>query len=367
MTILITTNKELSQATTTWYKEPELAIDLECENNLHHYGTHLSLIQVSTRTQTWIIDILSLTNPQPLITILENTNILKVFHDVAFDFSILKEQLNTTPKNIFDTKIAALLLGKKNLGLGSLLKEAFNITKEKRFQKADWLKRPLTKAMITYAAKDTAHLLALKDLLEEELRLKGRLSWAYEEFKALESAPHHVTKQSHLTIKGARQLSGRALARLHALYNERERLAKQLDKPVYFVINNKLLIALAQQPPRSINEWKHLKRVHPAVRSQAHRFYNAVKKGEHLPEEHITPTPKKRLTAKQQQRITLLNTIRKHIASQLKIEAYLIMSQEDMLKLATGAPLSILHHWQQELIQPHLSNHPLFTTQHIKQ
>src|SRR3989338_3330585 len=124
----------------------ELAVDLECENNLHHYGAYITLIQLSSRQKNWIIDILAFQKEglASLFEIFKQPTIQKIFHDVSFDFRILYHQFGCQPKNIFDTQIAAFLLGKEQVGLGSLLAEAFSIHKASKFQRVDWTRRPLS-------------------------------------------------------------------------------------------------------------------------------------------------------------------------------------------------------------------------------
>ena len=146
----IDTSKALLEAVMEWQQATELAVDLECENNLHHYGAYISLIQISTKNKNWIIDVLKLAEIKPLIKILENAEIQKIFHDVSFDFRILQDQFSCHPHNVFDTQIAALFLGKEHLGLGDLLKEYFNVDKESKYQMADSTKQPLNTHMLTF-------------------------------------------------------------------------------------------------------------------------------------------------------------------------------------------------------------------------
>ena len=99
----VDTKDALYEAAREWNSAADLAVDIECENNLHHYGAYITLIQISDRDKNWIIDILALKEIQPLADILENRNIQKIFHDVSFDFRILNEQFSCKPRNVFDT------------------------------------------------------------------------------------------------------------------------------------------------------------------------------------------------------------------------------------------------------------------------
>src|SRR3989338_2410540 len=127
--IFIQSLLELEAAAQEWFHLPEIAIDLECENNLHHYGSYITLIQLSSRTKNWIIDAMAVHQMEPFIQMLENPSIQKFFHDVSFDLRIICHQWPCHPRNIFDTQIAALFLGKKEVGLGSLLESYFGVHK----------------------------------------------------------------------------------------------------------------------------------------------------------------------------------------------------------------------------------------------
>ena len=115
----------------------EIAVDVECENNLHRFGAKLALLQISVSKDTWIIDVVTIKDMSGLKGIFESGAIQKVFHDVSFDLRILFHELGWKIRNIYDTQLAARFLGKEKIGLGSLLEEYFNIHKEQKFQRFD--------------------------------------------------------------------------------------------------------------------------------------------------------------------------------------------------------------------------------------
>ncbi len=242
-----------------------IAIDLECENQLHHYGCFISLIQASTETEDYVIDVLSEKNPKTILEILEDEKIQKVFHDVDFDFRILDEQFSCKPKNIFDTKLAAELLGKEKIGLSSLLKDYFNLKKQSRFQMADWTKRPISKEMLEYAVNDTAHLLKLKNIFEKELKEKQLWQEALKRFKEIENKDFKLKKQNYTDIKGFRYLEKKEKEQLENLFKFRDFWARKLDRPPHFIMSNKKMIEFVKNPP----EWKNVKGVHPIVRKRS--------------------------------------------------------------------------------------------------
>ena len=253
-------------------KEKSIAIDLECENNLHHYGVFISLIQISSPTTHWIVDVLKLKQIDCLINILEDTTIEIIIHDVSFDLRILAKQFNCYPQHIFDTQLAALLLGKEKVGLKNLLEEYCNIGKESKFQMADWTRRPLTKAMLEYAAKDSMYLHKVKESLLKDLTKKGRLEWVKEEMVYLNTIRfEYPTPQWH-DVKCVKSTEAEVMGRIKELHAVRESIAKKVDRPVHFIFNNKQLIEFATTPP----DWDTVKRVHPVVRRSAHRFKKAL-------------------------------------------------------------------------------------------
>ena len=160
-------------------------------------------------------------------------------------------------RNLFDTHISAQLLGYEQLGLDALLERLSGIAHSKRRQRDDWSRRPLAVEQLEYAAMDTHHLLQLRDLLEQQLRDKGRLSWAREEFEYLaemETQEREFDREGFRRIKGSRELPLQQLAVLRALYLLRDRYARELDVPPFKVMNNSVLMELAHRPPRSPRE-----------------------------------------------------------------------------------------------------------------
>ena len=342
----IDTSKALLEAAAEWKPAAELAVDLECENNLHHYGAYISLIQISTKNKNWIVDVLKLGDIKPLTAVLENPAIQKIFHDVSFDFRILQDQFSCHPRNVFDTQIAALFLGKEHLGLGDLLKEYFGVEKESRYQMADWTKRPLNTEMLAYAAKDATHLIPLRDLLIKELRQKERLSWVEEELAALEEADFSYKTQTFLDVRGVRTFTPEQLGIFRELFLLREQLAKKVNRPVHFVIRNEHLKHFSQHPP----QWEKVKGVHPIVRSQANLFYKAVEQGKK--EHQILPSPeKKRLTQHQKEQLEKLGELQQKLAHKTGMKGHLIMNKEQMIKIVLSGQFDSLRMWQRKLVE----------------
>ncbi|MFW5977188.1 MAG: ribonuclease D [Candidatus Nanoarchaeia archaeon] len=343
----ITTQDVLTEAVHEWKKQDVLAIDLEMENNLHHYGAYISLIQISTREKNWIIDALAFDDLSPVWNIFENAAIQKIFHDVSFDFRILNTQFGCKPKNIFDTEAAAVLLGKESVGLQTLLQEYFDVKKESKFQMADWTKRPIKSAMLDYASKDTIYLIPLRDKLTQELVRAKRYSWAKEEFKAIEEQHFELKHPSFYDLRGLRQFPEEKLGILKELFDLREKLAKKVNRPVHYILNNKRLQQTALHPTKSSKEFAQLKGVHPIVRSQSKAFFAAVQKGKHkkitLPKREI-----KRFSQEQKKEVELLKEVRNYLEKTHRLLAHNFLTKDHLTEIVASKSFSCLLEWQKK-------------------
>ncbi len=343
----IQTQEQLDAIVSEWGKEKTVAVDLECENNLHHYGVYITLMQVSTPTGNWIIDVMEIKEIGSFLRLLEDKSIEKIFHDVSFDLRILNHQFQCKPKNVFDTQMAAYLLGKEKVGLGSLLEEYFDIAKERRYQRVDWTKRPLSLGMLTYAAKDTAYLLQLKEKLVTELRKKNRLTWMEEETEFLNGVEFVYQQQEYMGVSGVKKMTAEQRGRFKALFELRENVAENVDRPVFMVIRNKLLLELAEKPPKGLHGWKKLRGVHPMVRKEAEQWFRVIK---HARDDVYVKPEVKRLSLKEYQWSKRLLELRNTIAEQLGIQGYLIMNTEQMRDVVVSRSLGSLKKWQQSVV-----------------
>lgn len=235
---------------------PRMAIDIEADS-LYHYFEKVCLIQISTDRQTYVLDPLAITDLHQLAPVMSDARVQKVFHAANYDVFCLRRDYGFTFANIFDTHVAAQFAGYEYLGLSPLMEKLLGISHSKRRQRDDWSRRPLQSEQLEYAAMDTHHLLQLRDVLEQQLREKGRLSWVQEEFEAAatsEMQEREFDPEGFRRIKGSRELPLQELTVLRALYLLRDRYAREMDAPPFKVMNNSVLIELARRPPRSVQE-----------------------------------------------------------------------------------------------------------------
>jgi len=351
---LVDTEKKLNDMCSELDLEKILAIDLECENNLHHYGAYISLIQVSTpKKRHFIVDIIALKTMGKLKAIFEDESIQKIFHDISFDLRILGFEFDCHPKNIFDSELAAVFLSKQDIGLGSLLAKYFGFEKKKKYQMADWTKRPLSADMLLYASTDTVYLIGLRKQLIKELKEKNLYKWFEEELDFLEEKKLIHKEPDYYDIKGFSKLSDVAKTILKNLFTLREKIAKKTDKPPHFIMNNRKMIEIAKAPPLSIATWQKISGVHPAVKRQAKLFFDTVNRSKSNVEKF--PVAKsKRYNQEQRNHFALLNRVREKIAKKTGLKAHLILNKDQMQDIVLTNELNSLRNWQKKLVEEEL-------------
>jgi ribonuclease D len=230
-----------------------VAVDTE-SNSLHAFRERVCLIQFSTPRKDYVVDPLALQDLSSLAPIFSNPRVQKVFHAAEYDLICLRRDYEFSFSNIFDTMQAARILGYPQVGLDNLLYEKFGVKMDKRHQKADWGARPLTPAQIDYARFDTHYLFQLRDLLEQELRERGRWEIAQEDFAlgcrlgGLKEKNNH-NGSSWKRFAGRKDLSLRELTVLSELCVCREHIAERLDRPVFKVFGDGMLLEMARQIP----------------------------------------------------------------------------------------------------------------------
>jgi len=271
-----------------------LALDTEGAS-FHRYVDRIYLIQLSTRERHAIIDPLPIATPAGLGALVEDPAVEIVFHDADYDLRLLRQDYGWQVRNVFDTRIAAQLLGLKAFGLAALLERSFGIKLDKKHQRADWSMRPLTADMLDYAAQDTMHLLGLRDVLRAELEAKGRLAWAAEEFARLETIAWAAEDPAaaFLRIKGARDLTRRELALFRELVQWRDATALALDRATFRVVGNETLFELARLAPRTRDALGKVKGMPRGILERAgEAILEAIGRGLAVPEAELPRFPK---------------------------------------------------------------------------
>ncbi|MCP4648542.1 MAG: ribonuclease D [PVC group bacterium] len=246
--IIITGDAQLKDIADRLSADPILAVDTE-SNGLHAYSEQVCLIQISSKTSDYIIDPFQIKDMSPLGRIFADPGTEKVFHDAEYDLICLLRDNGFRFVNIFDTMIAAKTLGRKKVSLTDLLGEEFDVTINKKYQRANWGKRPLTSQMLEYARMDTHLLIPLRDKLKQELHNKSMLQFAEDDFRVACNTEVHISslEETFWKTKGLRHLKKQQAAILWELFIYRDKVASTRNLPPFKILENNTLIELAKR------------------------------------------------------------------------------------------------------------------------
>jgi ribonuclease D len=275
---------------------PLVALDTEAAS-FHRYHDRIYLVQLSTPTLTAVIDPLGVGDLSPIGRLLADPDTEKVFHDADYDLRLFDRQFGFRAKHLFDTRIAAQFLSEPGIGLGALLEKYFGVLADKRFQRADWSARPLSPAMLEYAAGDTLNLCELQRILREKLNESGRLSWVAEECTLLEgtrwTAAEADPELDYLRLKGAKALDRRSLALLRELHGWRAQTAATLDRAEFRVVVNEVLLHLAQHPVSTIDELAAVRGMgRDMLERRGEEILDAIRRGQAVPDADLPRLPR---------------------------------------------------------------------------
>lgn len=340
--VVVATHEYLAYFQETIQGSTRLAVDTE-SNSLYTYREQVCLIQVSTDRVDFLIDPLRLASKAQLDffgKILADPSIEKVLHAAEYDIMVLKRDFGFTFSNIFDTMIAARILGWKNIGLGTILTEHFGIEVNKSNQRANWGQRPLPSSLIQYAQIDTHFLLRLRDELYKDLQVGGHLEEARELFDEVCSAEWnggHFDPEGFWQIGGVRSLEPTALAILRELYLYREEQARQRDLPVFKVMTDDTLIALAAAAPRSTDAMRQRRLSERHIQRYGDGILRCVQRGLRV-SPPVPPHKNNHSSDIVLKRFDALHTWRKDRALKRGVPSDVVMSKDAMWELARTAP-----------------------------
>lgn len=344
---LVATARELSELLTELRGEPVLAVDTEAAS-FHRYVDRIYLVQVSTRDRTALIDPLAVPDLEEFGALLADGDVEAVFHDADYDLRLFDFQYGFRATRLFDTRVAAELLGEPGLGLAALLERYFGVRVNKKFQRADWSARPLSPEMLDYAATDTAHLVALRDLLETRLEQVGRLSWAREEFEQMAGVRWTADEDREpgwLRLKGAKVLRPRQLAILREVYLWRQGVALETDRAEFRIVGNESLLAIAHAAPENAEALAAIRGLGREIlgrRSQA--ILAAVARAQALHESDLPRVPRPPRQVRDpamESRLARLKTLRGTLSERYALAPGVLCPNSILEAVAKGAPASL--------------------------
>lgn len=230
--------------------QPDIAIDTE-SNSLYVYQERVCLIQISTAEKDYLIDTLVMPGLDGLAPLFADPKIQKVFHAGDYDLATLKRDYGFEFVNLFDTMLAATALAEPSIGLAALLEKYLGVVMEKKYQRADWGKRPLSSEMLLYAQSDSHYLLDLRDILIKKLKDANRLDSVLEDSAAVAriTLPMKEIEENIWKVRGAQDLNPMSLSLLKQLNHFREDLARQRDVPPFKVFSDRVMTEIASTQP----------------------------------------------------------------------------------------------------------------------
>ena len=342
--IFIDNQKDFDELAAKLAKHKYIAIDTE-SNSLYAYKEKFCLMQLSGEHINAVVDTLAL-DIKSILPVFADPAVEKIFHSADSDIRVFKAAMGCTFVNIFDVMVAAKYLGIIKCGLDNMVKEFFGLEMNKKFQKADWGRRPLTKEMLDYASSDTVHLKKLRDLLAAELVKKGRLEEVTGQFAQIckiEPQPMRFDESGFLTLKSARQLNGRGLAVLRELYLAREVAAIKRNSPSFKIISEDLMLRLSVAPREGLHNLSIFKGVSGYVLANHGGWIReALQKGLKSPEYHV---PRREISREKRAyfetvktRFKNLKMWRKEIAIRRNMLPEAIMGNDVLERVALSQP-----------------------------
>ena len=336
---LIKTTRALEDLAAHLSQEPVLAVDTE-SNSLYAYQEQVCLIQFSTTGADFLVDPLAIKDLSALAPVFASPAVEKVFHAAEYDILTMKRDFGFEFACLFDTMVAARVLGWKNIGLGSILDEQFGVRLNKRLQRANWGRRPLPMDMLAYARLDTHYLIPLRDRLQADLEASGRWDLAAEDFERLRFVNGRGAEDAADTcwrISGAYDLSPQRAAVLQQLCLYRDKVARSMDRPLFKVINDRTLLAIAESTPANIRELRQLPGMtNGQVNRHGEALLEAVARG--LRSEPVYPPRSPRPDDEYLDRVEALRYWRKTAARQMGVSSDVVLPRDLLYAIASRNP-----------------------------
>lgn len=338
---LITAREHLDEVCAELARCPRLAFDTE-SNGFYAYKERVCLVQISSPTEDYIVDPIAIKELDALGPLLADPKIEKLFHAGEYDVLCLKRDYGFTFSNLYDTMIAARVLGIKELGLAAAIERHFGLVISKKLQRADWGRRPLTHEMIRYAQGDTHFLMRLADQQKRALVEKGRWEDAQEAFRDLEGlkpTPRAFDPEGYWKLVGRQDVGGRCLAVLREIWLYREQQAESRDRAPFRIMPEDLMTRIAQALPETREALAAVKGISPYILERfGTGLLACVERGKNAAPVARPPAGEKKRLGEDEWRIfEALRAWRKERAERDQVEPVVILSTDSLRQVATFA------------------------------
>jgi ribonuclease D len=351
----INTQEQLDQLCERIKKEPWLALDTEFLREKTYYPK-FCLLQIATPEWVVCVDPLALPSLTVLFETIANPAIIKVFHSCRQDMEIIYQLTGLLPQPVFDTQIAAPLLGfQENPGYAMLVSSLLNINLSKAHTRADWSKRPLSEAEIQYAADDVIYLCKIYQMITRKLTELGRADWLNDDFAELANPDFYTVtpENAWLKIKGKNKLTGKQLSIVQTLAKWREKTAQAENRPRNWLLRDEMLFELAKLQPETQAELANVRGINERAVSRYGRelcqLITAAKQRAPLPL-HEKGKPGKK-NQQQEAVLDILAAIVRIRADENSINPVSVASRKDLEMLLDEDPdCLLLHGWRRNMV-----------------
>jgi len=338
-----------------------LAVDTEFER-IKTYYPELCLIQVANADVAAIIDTIAITNLDTFFEILYDESITKVFHSAHQDLEIFLNLKGSVPTPVFDTQIAAPLLGyAEQIGYAKLVQQTSGVELSKAFTRSDWKFRPLNKGQLEYAINDVIYLGLIYVEFVEKLEKLNRSSWLVKDFSALadpdryQPDPEHVWKK----IREAKKLKGEKLAVLQKLAAWREVTARQENRPRNWLIKDDAIVDMAQLLPEDMSELSRIKNLQDRFLNKHGEILLGIirKARNNSPEPLVEVARRDKLTGQEEAMVDALSVIVRLQAEIHEMNPNTLASRKELQTFVQNQDESkLLSDWRKSLIGDALSD-----------
>ncbi|WP_428633635.1 ribonuclease D, partial [Sedimenticola sp.] len=348
----IQTEPQLIELCAELADSPWLALDTEFVREKTYYP-QFCLLQISNGHIAASVDPLQIPELGPLLELLYTPDIVKVFHAGRQDLEIFHNLWDKLPTPLFDTQLAASLLGLGDqIGYGNLVEQLLQHTLEKGHSRTDWSRRPLDEAQLRYALDDVIYLGELYLKLKQMLQAEGREGWLQDDFDQLANPDTYSNppQDAWKRIKGRQQLKGVQLAVLQALAGWREQEAQQANRPKRWILKDEVLTDLARRQPKELAQLEKIRGLEPGtIKRRGELLLKLIADARALPKEQW-PRDKRRaarLSANQEAFTDLLYGCLRLLAEQNNITPAALAGRKEIEALVGGErDLEIMHGWR---------------------
>lgn len=304
------------------------------------YSPRLMVVQIAFDDASAIVDALAVPDLRPLALALTHTTV--VGHALSADLKIFADRFDVVPPRIFDSQVAAAFLGYgMQISLADLVRIVCNVRLAKSQTVSDWSARPLSERQIEYLVGDVAYLLPLYDALRPRLEERGRYEWVYEECAELGDIERYRIdeRRAYLRIPGAMRMSRRELGILNELVKLRDRVARERDLPVRYVLPDDVVAGLASLKPTRIEDLAQLRRLDAATkRNLGAAILAAVARGQSLDETELPQRPARPAAPARDALVSLLSAAIAEIARDAGLPPSLLVPRAAIERVAREVP-----------------------------